>query len=131
VAVNRIPLFVRLCAAGIAVAIGAGALCRPEAIVKVGPPSVSVTEPTGVKVESGAIPISVKLGGGWAATGLLMLVAAWRARRYRQVTDRLVTAIEGDEMAACIKHKVRTADALNCWLHGRVKALGYAKGTKR
>ena len=125
---SRIPLFVRLCAAGIAVAIGAGALCRVDKVVEVKPPQIKAT---GVQVERGAIPINVSLGAGWGATALLGIVAGWRARRYRQVTDRLVTAIEGDEMAACIKHKVRAADALNCWLHGRVEALGYAKDTKR
>ena len=123
---------VRWSAIGIAVAIALGALCRQDAIIKVGPPSVAVTEPTGVKIEKGGIPITVSLGTGWGATALLALLAAWRWWKYRLATDHML--VENEPYLSKMQKSNMRAKAVECgiekYINARVRALGLAKGTK-
>ena len=121
---------VRWSAIGIAVVIALGALCRVDKVVEIKPPKIKAT---GVQVEPGGIPISVKLGGGWGATALLALVAAWRAWRLRGAAQRLVRGIadgkaDGYEIKSWLAaHK----DATEREINRLVRKLGFARGTKR
>ena len=136
---------VRWSAIGIAVVIALGALCRVDKVVEVKPPEkiVGMENPTGVKIEPGGIPISVKLGGGWGATALLGIVAAWRAWKWRRTVDyglmqleRASHVIAGatDTPSKIYRESLRVCaiDAgVEAYVNARVRALGLARGSKR
>ena len=126
---------VRWSAIGIAVVIALGALCRVDKVVEVKPPEkiVGMENPTGVKIEKGGIPISVKLGGGWGATAILALLAAWRAWKYRLTTDHML--LENEPYLSKMQKSNMRAKAVECgiekYINARVRALGLARGTRK